>query len=190
MIKMRFANKMAAIASGILSFAGAVLAVILLINSIKGAFDWYRFIPAVLYLLCFFTLAVYAFTKGIKSKYAFQGVVAAYGLVVLMTGLVFPPVYPQRFKLIFIAMPVIILLGLVGFNFFWKHVKVSRLFLTVSFIFEMALALLSIYGNPMLMEGDIVEQLALFIRPVILGSVAVCYLTRMYEKINKEGFKA
>lgn len=187
MIQMRFANKVAAIAAGILSVAGAVLAAILLANSIKGRFDWYRFIPAVLYLLCFATLVVYAFTKGIKSKYAFQSVLAAYGLVVLVTGLVFPPVYPQRFKILFIAFPVIILLGLVGFNFFWKNVKVSRLFLTVSFIFELVLAFLSIYGNPMLMEGDVVEQLAMFIRPVILSSVAVCYLTRMYEKI-KEGF--
>jgi len=190
MSQLRFANRFAAIASGILSLAGAVLAVILLVNSLAGGFDWYRFLPAVLYLLCFATLAIYAFGKKIKSKYTFPSVLAAYGLVVLITGIIFPPIYPQRFKLIFTILPILILVGLVGFNFFWKNIKLSRLFLTVAYVFELGMALLSLFGNPMLMEGDVVEQLSVFIRPVILSSVAVCYLTRMYEKIHLEGFRA
>ena len=31
-------------------------------------------------------------------------------------------------------------------------------------------------------EYSFVDKAALFIRPIILGAVAVCYLTRMYEK--------
>lgn len=186
MTQMRFANKLAAIASGILSLAGAVLAVILLVNSLSPAFDWYRFVPAVLYILSFATLVAYAFTKGIKSKYAFQSVLGAYALVVLITGLVFPPVYPYGYKLMFYICPAIILLGLLCFNFYWKNVKLSRLFLTVAFVFEIVLALLALNPGPMV-ELSLVDKLALFIRPVILCAVAVCYLTRMYEKSkNKE----
>ena len=37
-------------------------------------------------------------------------------------------------------------------------------------------------GKPMVMDEDFVARCAVWIRPIILGDIAVCYLGRMYEK--------
>lgn len=178
----KLANKIAIVVCCILAVIGAAISVLLLVNSVKYGFDWYRFIPAMLYVICFADLVAYACTGAIKSRPAFQSVLFSYALVVIVTGILFPPIYPQGTKVFFLICSALIVLGLIGFNFFWSNVKASRIFLTFAFVAECVAAYGALTGNPMAMEDNVVAQLAVFIRPIILTTLAVCYLTRMYEK--------
>lgn len=182
MSQSKLANKAAVWGATALSILGAVVTVILLINSFKYGFDWYQFIPAVLYLLAFAALGSYALAKGFKSAITFPAVLFSYGLVVLMTGVVFPPIYPHGTKYIFLALSVLILIGLVAFYLKWADVKTSKIILTIAYVAELAASIAAISGNPMMMEGNFVAQVAAFIRPIILSTLAVCYLSRMQAK--------
>lgn len=165
------------------SVLGAVVSIIMLVSSLKSGFDWYTFIPAVLYLLSFAALGTYAFSKGFKSSITFRSVLISYWLVVLMTGVVFPPVYPHGTKYIFLALSILILVGLVIFERKWADVKLARIMLTIAYVAELAASLAALFGNNM--GSDFVARVSLFIRPIILSTIAVCYLSRMQAK--KEG---
>ena len=178
----KIANKFVKAAAAVLALFGTVIAVILLVSSFTQGFDWYRFLPAVLYILCFVVLFLYAFTKGKSSPRTFQTVLLSYGLVVLVTGLIFPPVFPHGTKWLFFTLSALILLGLFLFNMKWADVKLSKVILTLTYIFEVAIAIAALRGNPMVMDEDFVARCAVWIRPIILGDIAVCYLGRMYEK--------
>ena len=185
MLKMKFANRLAAIAAALLCVFGIVIAVIQLVAAAKSQpFDWYRFIPAVLYLLCFAALIAYSMASLVPSKIAFPAVLATYGLVVLVTGIIYPPVYPHGMKYLFVVLAALIILGLAAFNWTWADVKQARLMLTFAYAFELFASVAGLFvmlDDPMA-EYSVVDKAALFIRPIILGAVAVCYLTRMYEK--------
>ena len=89
MLKMKFANRMAAIASALLCVFGIIITLMLLVGAAKARpFDWYRFIPALLYILCFASLIAYSMVSLVPSKVAFPAVLATYGLVVLVTGII------------------------------------------------------------------------------------------------------
>lgn len=182
MKQLKIANKFAIISAGALCVFGAVIAVLQLINSLKYGFDLYRFGPAVLFILSFALLAAYALSVGLKSAQTFQAVMAAYGLVVIVNGLIFPPVYPHGTKIIFMIADVLVVLGLLSFNSFWSNVKLSKVFLTVAWAVELTAAFMALNGNPMALEDDFVARAALFIRPIIISTIAVCYLARMYQK--------
>lgn len=182
MSQHKLASKAAVWAATALSILGAVISLILLVNSFKYGFDWYQFIPAVLYILAFAALGSYAMAKGLKSTITFPSVLLSYGTVVLMTGVVFPPLYPHGTKYIFLALSLLILIGLVAFNKKWADVKTSKIILTAAYVAETAASLSAVIGNPMTMEGNFVAQVAAFIRPIILSTLAVCYLSRMQAK--------
>lgn len=178
----RLANKAAVWAATALCVLGATVSVILLINSFRYGFDWYQFIPAVLYLLAFAALGSYALTKGFRSSITFPSVLFSYGLVILMTGVVFPPIYPHGTKYIFLALSVLILIGLAAFYMKWADVKTSKIILTLAYAAELAASIAALTGNPMMMEDNFTAQVAAFIRPIILSSLTVCYLSRMQAK--------
>ena len=182
MSQNRLANRTAVWMAAAFSVLGAVVSIIMLVSSLKSGFDWYTFIPAVLYLLSFAALGTYAFSKGFKSSITFRSVLISYWLVVLMTGVVFPPVYPHGTKYIFLALSILILIGLVAFDRKWSDVKTSKIIITVAYAAEVAASLCAVIGNPMMMEGNFVAQVAAFIRPIILSTMAVCYLSRMQAK--------
>ena len=182
MSQSKLANKGAVCAACILAGFGAVISVILLVNSFKYGFDWYQFIPAVLYVLSFAALASYALSKGFKSVVTFRSVLVSYALVVLMTGVVFPPVYPHGTKYFFLALSILILVGLFAFDKKWADVKFAKIILTVTYVAELLASFASLFGNPMMVEGDFVSQTSLFIRPIIFSTLAVCYLSRMQAK--------
>ncbi|MBQ0077707.1 MAG: hypothetical protein KBS55_03615 [Bacteroidales bacterium] len=181
----RLASKIVIAAASVLAAGGAVLSVIQLVNSLRYGFDYYTFIPAVLYIICFADLAIYAFSGIIKSGTAFKFVLLSYAFVVIVTGLLMPPVFPQGTKFIFMALSALVVAGLAGFNFLWYKVVLSKVFLTFAYFAELAYAYGALTGNPMAMEGDIVAQLSVFIRPILLSTMAVCYLARMYEKAHE-----
>jgi hypothetical protein len=186
---MKFANRMAAIASALLCVFGIIITVMLLFGAAKARpFDWYRFIPALLYILCFAALLAYSMVSLVPSKVAFPAVLATYGLVVLVTGIIYPPIYPHGMKYLFVVLSALIILGLAAFNWTWADVKQARLMLTFAFAFELFASVTGLFvmlDYPMA-EYSFVDKAALFIRPIILGAVAVCYLTRMYEKSLSE----
>lgn len=182
MSQNKLASKTAVWGATALSILGAAVSVILLVSSFKYGFDWYQFIPAVLYILAFAALGSYALAKGFKSVVTFRSVLISYGFVVLMTGVVFPPVYPHGTKYIFLALSILILIGLVAFDRKWSDVKTSKIIITVAYAAEVAASLCAVIGNPMMMEGNFVAQVAAFIRPIILSTMAVCYLSRMQAK--------
>lgn len=183
MSQNRLANRTAVWMAAAFSVLGAVISIIMLVSSLKSGFDWYTFIPAVLYLLSFAALGTYAFSKGFKSSVTFRSVLVSYWLVVLMTGVVFPPVYPHGTKYIFLALSILILVGLVIFERKWADVKFARIMLTIAYVAELTASLAALFGNSM--ERGFVAGASLFIRPVILSTMAVCYLSRMQAK--KEG---
>lgn len=182
MSNFRLASKTAVFGATILSLLGAVISVILLVNSLKNGFDWYQFIPATLYILSFASLGSYALSKGFRSSVTFRSVIISYGIVVLMTGVVFPPVYPQGTKYIFLAFSLLIIFGLVAVDRKWSDVRFSKMILTIIYAIELAASFSALFGNPMLMENDFVAQVSVFIRPIILSTFSVCYLSRMQAK--------
>jgi len=190
MMKMKFANRLAAIAASLLCVFGMVIAVLLLIEAVKSdPFDWYRFIPAVLYILCFLAIVGYAMDSLIPSKIMFNSVLLTYGLVVLFTGIIYPPVYPHGMKTLFIVLSALIIVGLGMFTWIWKEVKKAKIILTFAYVFELFAAIAGLVvmtGNPMAGTYTTIDRLALFIRPILLSSIAVCYLVRVYEKFLLE----
>lgn len=186
MKQKRLASKFAIAATWVFALFGVVISVLQLVSSVRYGIDWYRFIPSVLYLLCFADLVIYSSTGAIQSKYAFLAVLVNYGLVVLFTGVLFPPVFPHGTKFLFMALSIIIVLGLLGFNFMWSRPVASKVFLTFAYVAELAAAFAALSGNPMMLDGDFVAQASLFIRPIILSAMAVCFLTRMYEKKHEK----
>ena len=182
MQKKKITNRFAIAGAAVLSVFGFVISFIQLVDSLKYGFDFYRFGPAFLFIVCFLLLAAYAFSHGLKSVATFRSVLASYGLVVILTGIVWPPVYPHGTKIYFIAAAVLVVLGLFSFDRSWADVKKSRIFLTFAYIVELVSAYFALTGNPMAMEGNFVAQSTLFIRPIILSTIAVCYLARMYQK--------
>lgn len=180
----RLANKIVIAVAALLALGGTVISVLQLIESVKYTFDYYSFIPAVLYILCFVDLVIYASTGVLKSPIAFRAVLVAYGLVIITTGLVWPPVFPNGTKVIFMALSAFVLLGILGFNKFGLDVKKAKIFLALAFVAECAYTYGALTGDPMNMEDNTIAQLATFIRPIILSCLAVCYLARMNEKAH------
>lgn len=172
--------------TNLLAIAGAAFSAMLLVNSVKYGIDWYRFIPSVLYILCFIDLCIYSWSGIIKSPFAFRSVLLTYGLIEILTGIVFTPVFPKGTAWIFIALSVMIVIGLIGFNFAGTRLKPARVFLIFACLAEIASAIAAVTGNPMEMEGDTVAVLSTFIRPVIVLILTICYLSRMAEKARQE----
>lgn len=187
MKQKRLSNKLAIAVACVLATAGIVFSACALIDSLKQGIDWYRFIPAVLYVLCFVDLILYATTGVVGTKLSFDAILINYGLVVLFTGLLFPPVFPHGSKVFFLAISALVVVGLVGFRFCWRDVQRSKLFLIYAIAAELASAIAAIKGNPMALSGNAVAVISLFIRPVIICILILCYQTRMSEKKALEG---
>ena len=182
MFSNRFASKVAPVVSSIFALGGIILSVVLLVHSFSGGFDWREFLQAVLYLFCFVTLIAYSVSSSVKSPFAFRSVLVSYGIVLLVTGLLFPPLFPIRLKAIFLAFPVLLIMVLLSFDYFAGDVKTARIFLICAFIYETGLAFTSFFYSQNVLDGGTPEVLSLFIRPVILGSFTFCYLSRMRKR--------
>lgn len=187
MKQKRLSSKLTIAIACVLATAGIVFSAFALIDSLKQGIDWYRFIPAALYVLCFVDLVLYATTGAVGTKASFDAILLNYGLVVIFTGLLFPPVFPHGSKVFFLAISALVVVGLIGFRFSWKDVRRSRLFLIYAITAELASAIAAIKGNPMALSGDTVAVISLFIRPVIICILILCYQARMAEKVAREG---
>ena len=184
--QLRFPSKTATVAANIFTVFGTVISLLLLEKSIVGGFDWYKFLPAVCYLISLGALAGYAFSKEMKSSTAFNSVLISYGLVLLVTGILFPPVFPHGTKPLFVAFSVIIIMGFFLLVKFWNSLKITGTLFAVFIILELISSFSALLGNPMMRNGSFIEKSSLFVRPVILGAFAICYLTRIYEKFKKD----
>lgn len=182
MSEFRFANKVAVAGSAFLAGAGTVLSFILLADSVRGTINWYDFPPAVLYIFCFATLGFYTFSKRISTITAFRCVLVSYGLVVAVTGIFLPPVYPHGTETVFLVLSVLILFSLVAFDRNARNLSLAKILLTIIYGAEVLGSFAHLFGDPMLTDGNLTAKLACFIRPVIISTLAVCYLVRMYEK--------
>ena len=179
--KGKLLNRAATWAAQIFAFLGAMMAGLMIGRSLRYGLDWYQFLPGVLYGLCFIALAIYSYTKKISSSLAFRAVLISYSLVLLVSGIIWPPVYPFGTKLLFQILAGAIIIALFFFDRNWADVKKAKILFTAVYVFEFSAAMASLLSNPML-SGDLIDSLSLFIRTIILSTFAVCYLTRMYEK--------
>jgi len=174
----------------LIGFAGAMVASH---GIVEAVYQFY--IPEIiihfLSFACFILMFVYLFNDKFQSKHFFQSMIAAYGLILILQGIVFPLEGPN--KALNVATVVLSLISyccLISVNSRWREVNIVKRFLAAMIICELINAAILIF-NVFNIENYIITDKFIAItgatmRPLIAISFSACYLARMKKK-KEEG---
>jgi len=173
----------------LIGFAGVLVASH---GIVEAAFQYYlpEIIIHFLCFACFILMFVYLYNEKFESKRFFQSMIAIYGLILILQGIVFPIEGPVKgLNVLTVVLSLVSYCMLISVNTRWREVKVVKRFLTWMIISEVVNAGIFVY-NVFNIENYIIDDTFIAVtgaamRPLIAISFAACYLARMKKKIEE-----
>lgn len=159
---------------------------------VEAAFQLY--IPdIIIHLLCFFcfiAMFVYLYSEKFKSKHFFQSMIAIYGLILILQGIVFPIEGPVKaLNVVTVILSLISYCALISVNTRWREVKIVKRYLAIMIICELlnaGILVYNIYNVENYIIGDkFIAVTGTAMRPLIAVCFSACYLARMKKKIQE-----
>jgi len=174
----------------LIGFAGILVAAH---GIVEAAFMFY--VPSmILHFLCtacFVIMFIYLYDEKFQSKHFFQSMIAVYGLILILQGIVFPVEGPVRIlNVAGIVLSLSTYCCLISVNTRWREVNVVKRFLAGMLICEAIYAAFFIYDiyavDSYVIADKFIAITGVFMRPLIAICFSACYLARMKKK-KEEG---
>jgi len=173
----------------LIGFAGILVACH---GIVEAAFQLYvpEIIIHFLCFACFVAMFVYLYNEKFQSKHFFQSMIAVYGLILILQGIVFPiegPIKPLN--VLTVVLSLVSYCALISVNTRWREVKVVKRYLAALVISELANAAIFIYNIYNIENYVIADQFIAVtgtaMRPLIAVCFSACYLARMKKKAEE-----
>lgn len=174
----------------LIGFAGILVAS----HGIVEAIFQFYFPEIFIHFLCFLSFVLmftYLYNQKFQSKHFFRSMIAIYGLILILQGIVFPIEGPNKgLNVLTVVLSLISYCCLISVNNRWSEVSVTKKFLiamTASELVNAAIFIFNIFNIENYIISDrFIAVTGAMMRPLIAISFSACYMARMKKK-KEEG---
>lgn len=159
---------------------------------VEASFQFYlpEIVIHALCFVCFVLMFIYLYNQNFQSKHFFRSMIALYGLILILQGIVFPIEGPNKvINVLTVVLSLISYCLLISVNNRWREVSIVKKYLALMVTSELINAGLFIYNiyniENYIISDTFIAVTGALMRPLIAVGFSACYLARMRKKIEE-----